>query len=287
MSGPTTMARLRGVRATLPPAEGRIADIVLADPRRVASLTITQLAVEAATSETSVLRLAHRLGHRGYPGLRIALAEAAAAHPDPAPRALADLAHDDSLDDIIDKVAHSAAAAVRDTARRLDRTSVIAAADALVKARRVDLFGVATSGVVALDLQLKLHRIGVMAHAWTDTHLALTSVSLLHPGDVALVVSHMGTTVEALEVLTTAKASGATGIAITNSERSPVAKAADLVLLTAGQEVNLRTAATASRIGALLAVDILFFAVAQHDLASASAAVADTRRAVSRHHRSR
>lgn len=287
MTGEATLSRLRSLRSTLPPAEVRVADLVLSDARRVASLTITQLAAEAATSETSVLRFARRLGLAGYPGLRLALVEAAAAERDRGTRRLTDVSDSDTLDDIVEKVAHADAAAVEDTARRLSRTTLAAIAEAFTAARRVDLFGVATSGLVAADLQLKLHRIGIATHAWTDAHLALTSVSLLGPGDVALVFSHSGTTVEAVEVLEAAKAAGATAVAITNAERSPVAKAADLVLLTSGNETNQRSAATASRIGALTVVDILFLATAQLNLPAATRAVAATKRAVAAHHRSR
>ena len=291
VTGEATLSRLRSLRSTLPPAEVRVADLVLSDARRVASLTITQLAAEAATSETSVLRFARRLGLAGYPGLRLALVEAAAAERDRdrdrGTRRLTDVSDSDTLDDIVEKVAHAGAAAVEDTARRLSRTTLAAVAEAFTAARRVDLFGVAASGLVAADLQLKLHQIGIATHAWTDAHLALTSVSLLGPGDVALVFSHSGTTVEAVEVLEAAKAAGATAVAITNAERSPVAKAADLVLLTSGNETNQRSAATASRIGALTVVDILFLATAQLNLPAATRAVAATKRAVAAHHRSR
>jgi DNA-binding MurR/RpiR family transcriptional regulator len=238
-----------------------------------------------------VLRFARRLGLAGYPGLRLALVEAAAAERDRdrdrGTRRLTDVSDSDTLDDIVEKVAHAGAAAVEDTARRLSRTTLAAVAEAFTAARRVDLFGVAASGLVAADLQLKLHQIGIATHAWTDAHLALTSVSLLGPGDVALVFSHSGTTVEAVEVLEAAKAAGATAVAITNAERSPVAKAADLVLLTSGNETNQRSAATASRIGALTVVDILFLATAQLNLPAATRAVAATKRAVAAHHRSR
>ncbi len=58
--------------------------------------------------------------------------------------------------------------------------------DALVAARRVDVYGVGASGFVALDFQQKLHRIGRVAFAWPDPHMALTSAALLDPGDVAV-----------------------------------------------------------------------------------------------------
>ena len=58
----------------------------------------------------------------------------------------------------------------------------------------MDIYGIAASAVVGTDLQQKLHRIGVVAFAWNDPHLALTSATLLGKGDVAIGISHSGTT---------------------------------------------------------------------------------------------
>lgn len=280
------MALLRAAWSTLPPAEQRVADIVLDSPRRAASLTITQLSAAAQTSGTSVLRLARRLGLTGYPELRIALAEASAQAPGWRHQ-LSELEATDSVDAVVSKVAHADATAVEDTAQRLDRAEVAAVAKALAAAGRVDIVGIGASALVASDLQLKLHRIGRLAFAWVDPHLALTSASLLEPGDVAVAVSHSGTTVEPLEVLRQARQNGATTVAITNAPASPLGRAADHVLTTAATETALRSGATASRIAALVVVDILFLVTAQHDLDQALAAVTRTRAAVAGHHQSR
>src|SRR3954465_8566587 len=79
------LIRLRGIKPSPPPAEDRVADIVLADARRAAGLTlaaarrpggppISELATAARTSETTVLRFCRRLGLPAYPQLRLALA---------------------------------------------------------------------------------------------------------------------------------------------------------------------------------------------------------------------
>ena len=285
---PDTLGRLRGLRASLPPAEQRLADLALSDPRRVAALTITQLAAEADTSETSVLRFTRRLGLSGYPALRLSLAESAGAGGRGGVRHLAEVAGTDDLDAIIEKVLHADAAAVEDTARGLDRGALADAARAINAASRIDLFGVAASGLVVADLQQKLHRLGRPAQESSDVHLALVSASLLGSGDVALAVSHSGTTVEAVEVLHAARERGAATVVITNIPRSPAASAADHVLQTTASESPVRSGAMASRIAALVVVDILFLAVAQGSAPDdISSLLARSRRAVARHHRAR
>ncbi len=260
-----------------------MAERVLADPRAAAALTISELADSAHTSETTVLRFCKRLGMPGYPQLRLALA-AESAQPRLRTVAESDINEHDTIDDIISKVAYADASAVEETAQQLDRAALDQAADAIARATRVDIYGIGASGVVGIDAQQKLHRIGVLAFAWNDPHIALTSATLLKPGDVAIGISHSGTTKETIEALSTARSRGATTIAITNFPLSRLVSTADLVLTTAARETSLRSGATASRIAALTVVDCLYIAVAHRDLERATQAVADTRAAVAGHH---
>lgn len=277
------LVRLRGLRPSLSPAEDRVADRVLADPKAAAALTISELADAASTSETTVLRFCKRLGIPGYPQLRLALA-AESAQPRMLAAADTDINEDDTVDDIISKVAYSDASAVEETAQLLDRVALSKAADAIAAAGRVDFYGIAASGLVGSDAQQKLHRIGIVAFAWNDPHIALTSAAILGPNDVAVGISHSGTTKETIEALAKARNRGATTIAITNFPVSRLAGTADIVLTTAARETSLRSGATASRIAALTVVDCLYIAVAHRDLRRATQAVAETRAAVADHH---
>ncbi len=277
------LVQLRGLRPSLSPAEDRVAERVLADARAAAGLTISELAVQARTSETTVLRFCKRLGLPGYPQLRLALA-AESAQPRSRIVADTDINQDDTIDDIISKVAFTDASAVEETAQQLDRASLAAAADAIAASSRVDIYGIGASAIVGTDAQQKLHRIGVIAFSWNDPHIALTSAALLGKGDVAIGISHSGTTRETIESLGKARRQGATTIALTNFPLSRLVETADIVLTTAARETSLRSGATASRIAALTVVDCLYIAVAQRHLARARKAVADTRAAVSGHH---
>src|SRR3954453_1471705 len=225
------LIRLRGIKPSLSPAEDRVADIVLADARRAAGLTIIGLATAARTSETTVLRFCRRLGLPGYPQLRLALAEES-AHPRTVITSGTDISAKDTIDDIIAKVAFTDASAVEETAQQLDRDALAAAAAAIARAGRVDIYGIGASAVVGTDLQQKLHRIGIVAFAWNDPHIALTSATLLGPGDVAVGISHSGTTTETIEALSAARSTGAHTVAITNFPLSRLAAGARPLLTT-------------------------------------------------------
>lgn len=278
------------IRATLPglaPSERRVAELVVHDPARCAAQTVTELALVSATSQATVARFAKRVGCTGYPELRRALAAAAAAEratrPDTIPGT--DIGADDDAATLIAKVGHLESTAVRDTAAQLDPAAVAAAARAIVAAQRVDVYGVGASAVVAQDLQMKLQRIGLVAQTFGDYHQAVASAALLQHGDVAIAVSHRGTTHETLSALGEARARAATTVAITNFPEAALARAAQIVLTTASRETRLRSGALASRIAALVVVDCLFEATAQHDLPTTRRALQRTLDAVSTHSR--
>jgi len=275
------LVRIRGALPGLQPAEQRVAAAVLDDPAAASGLSVQALAAQASTSTATVLRFCRAVGTEGYPQLRLALAGAAAAEAALEPgQPAGDINATDSLDQVIAKIVHNEARALAETGAQLDRFALRTAVDAIAGARRIDVVGIGASGLVALDLQQKLHRIGLMAFGWTDAHAALTAVALTGPSDVLVAISHSGTTTDVLEPVALAVGRGATTVGLTNFGGSPLAAAAGVVLTTAARELPLRSAATASRIAQLAVVDCLFVGVAQRSYDAAGALLRGTYDAV-------
>jgi DNA-binding MurR/RpiR family transcriptional regulator len=262
----TLLAHVRALTPNLAPAERRVAAAVVQDPAGVAAKTISELAEACRTSGTTVIRFCRAMGFPGYPELRLALAAAAQAGQ---ARGWEDIGSDigphDSIDEIIKKIANADARAVEETAAQLNAETLTAVVDAIVRARRIDIYGVGASAFVALDLQQKLHRIDRIVYAWPDPHSAVTSAALLKRGDVAIGISHTGRTADTVGSLAEARQQQATTVAITNFPGSAIASVADHVLTTAARETTFRSGAMASRIAALTVVDCLFVAVAQRN----------------------
>ncbi|RZU53745.1 RpiR family transcriptional regulator [Krasilnikovia cinnamomea] len=274
--------KARGLLPSLSPAEQRVARVVIDQAGAAARLTITELAARAGTSETTVIRFCRAMGFAGYPAMRLTLAAEAGRSPDDAPAEEigGDISPDDELGEVVKKIAFADARAVEDTAVQLDLAVLRRVVDAVVEARRVDIYGVGASAFVAQDFQQKLHRIGRVAYAWSDLHLALTSAALLDRRDVAFGVSHTGSTMDTLEAFGQARRRGALTVALTNFPKSPIAAAADLVLTTAARETTFRSGATASRLAQLMVVDCVFVGVAQRTYPETRAALEATYEAV-------
>ncbi len=262
----TLLAHVRALMPNLAPAEQRVAAAVVSDPGGVAAKTISELAEACQTSGTTVIRFCRAMGFAGYPELRLALAAAAQASRETGWGDIgSDIGPHDTLDEIVKKIAHADARAVEETAAQLNAATLGQVVEAVVRARRIDIYGIGASAFVALDLQQKLHRIERIVYAWPDPHSAVTSAALLRRGDVAIGISHTGMTADTVGSLAEARSRGATTVAITNFPRSSITRVADYVLTTAARETTFRSGAMASRIAALTVVDCLFVAVAQRN----------------------
>ncbi|MFE2544965.1 MurR/RpiR family transcriptional regulator [Actinacidiphila glaucinigra] len=276
------LVRIRSLLPGLARAEQRVARAVLDSPAQTARRSISEAAAAAGTSETTVIRFCRSIGLDGYPALRIAMAAEAARAGIRAESHLGDdITSTDDLAGIVGKVAFADARAVEETGAQLDVAVLGDVVDAMAGAGRIDVYGVGASAFVAADFQQKLHRIGRVGFAWSDTQIMLTSAAVLGTGDVAFGLSHTGATADTVEALRVARGHGATTVSLTNFPRSPITEVSDLVLTTAARETTFRSGATASRIAQLTVIDCLFIGIAQRHPEQSGKALAATYEAVS------
>lgn len=279
-----TGVKARGLMPSLSPAEQRVAQVVIDEAATAAQLTISELARRAQTSETTVIRFCRAMGFAGYPDLRLTLAAEAGRAREAGTTEEpvgSDISPTDDLGQVVKKIAFADARAVEETAVQLDIAVLERVVDLVAGARRVDIYGVGASAFVANDFQQKLHRIGLVSFAWSDIHLALTSAALLDKRDVAIGISHTGTTLDTIEAFAEAAGHGAQTVALTNFPKSPITRVAQHVLTTAARETTFRSGAMASRLAQLTVVDCIFVGVAQRTYPQTREALEATYEAVS------
>ena len=253
------LIRLRSMIHTLKPAERTIADFVAVDPARVIQMSISELAQLAAVGESTVIRFCRALGYEGYQEFKLRLAQDLV---EPVEYIHGNISFDDSIDELMKKIFQANAKAVEDTKKSLDGAMVEVAAKTLAHARKIDLYGAGYSSFTALDGKLKLARLGLMADCYGDAHLQMMAATSLRTGDVAIGISHTGSTKDVVDSLAAARRCGAVTVAVTNFSPSPLTKAADIVLLTASPETPLGGEVLTSRIAQLCVIDVLSVAVA-------------------------
>ncbi|HEU4540657.1 MAG TPA: MurR/RpiR family transcriptional regulator [Jiangellaceae bacterium] len=280
------LTRIRSVLPELPSALQRVGEQVLSAPAVVARATILETAERSGTSAATVTRFCRALGLPGYSDLRLAMAEETGRSSAVAGWEIdigREIMPTDSLERVLNMITTADIRAIQETAAGLDLAEVDKAADAISRAGRVEVYGIGGSALVAGEMQLCLHRIGIPTWSWSDVHSGLTSASLLTPDDVAIAVSHSGATYETVEMLSTAGSKGTTTVALTSFPNSPLAEVADIVLTTAIHETTFRPDALAARHPQLIVLDLIYVAVAQRRYDTTGEALRATAEAVSGH----
>lgn len=250
---------LKSIYPSLSKKEKRVAEFILENAQKTIYLSITELSDVCKAGEATIIRLAQKLGYSGYQELKLALARDLVS---PDLDLLEDVRPEDDLSTLVQKVRARNIKAINDTTNILDLESLSKAIDFIVNARKVEFYGVGASGFTALDAKYKFLRIGVLCDAFTDPHLQAMSAACLTHEDVAVGISHSGTTRDTIESLKVAKNTGAKTICITNFMRAPITEVADVVLLTSSPETPLTSGAIRSKIAQLHVIDLLFTGVA-------------------------
>ena len=252
---------------SLSEGESKVASVILDDVSAATESTITQLAGRAGTSVATVTRFCRSIGLTGYPQLRRQLAAAverrrARGSAETEHSSLVRLNGADSTADVMVKLAAANVRAIEHTLRRIDAAELDRAVVALGAARRVLVCAVGACAPVAIDAAAKLNLADCSAVVCTDPRTALMNATRCTPDDVALVISHRGHA-ELVDVVAAIGDRGSTVIAITSDGASPIAKRADIVLLSSAHDIiGSGAAGLSSRIALLTIVDALFVSLA-------------------------
>jgi RpiR family transcriptional regulator, carbohydrate utilization regulator len=267
--GPESLLMLDRIRASipaLPPAEQRVARLVLSDPRSFASLPVGELAERSHVSKPTVVRFCRSVGYDGLADFKLKLAGSVNEGVPFVHRAVDD---DDKAGDIVVKVIDNAVSALlkyrNAAASGAIEQAIALLAEAGRTGRKIEFHGVGNSGIVAQDAQHKFFRLGVHAAAVSDGHVQVMSATMLGPGDCAVIISNSGRSRDLLDVAQIAHRKGAAVIVITASG-SPLALLAlspGHVLLAADHPEDFdRYSPMVSRLLHLMIIDILTTGVA-------------------------
>ncbi|WP_411343582.1 MurR/RpiR family transcriptional regulator [Paenibacillus sp. WLX1005] len=240
----------------LSPQERRLAHYILQQPSSIIRLGITQLATQCGISPATVTRFCKTFHFEGFPDFKMKLAAELAQQS--IPGSYQDIIAGNPLSEIVKAIESNHVTSINDTTRLLSLPRLEQAVGYLIRARRIDLYGIATSSIVAQDLYQKLIRIGKNCTAFADSHMQITSASTLTSEDVALAISYSGETKETIDALTCAKENGATTLSITQYSSNPLSSIADISLFSSSLEKGIRRGDMASRIAQLHIIDILF-----------------------------
>ncbi len=243
----------------LAPSQRRVAEYLIDNAAGIIGMPIEQVSAACETSNTTVVRLCKQLGYKGYKGLCNALS-ADLALGGIERFSYEELHQRDDLRAILQNATAYAQAAIADTMRVLHEEDFARVVQAMIGARRVDFYGIGSSGLVAQDAQLKWLRSGKYAQTSADTHTQIVLAASLEPTDVAVLFSYSGETTDTLDTLLAVRETGAMAVSVTRYGNNRLARAADCPLYVASPEKQVRIGAMSSRMAMMHMVDLLFSA---------------------------
>jgi DNA-binding MurR/RpiR family transcriptional regulator len=171
----------------------------------------------------TVIRFCKKLGCRGFQEFKVLMARDAIAQG-----SAASVYSTGPYDLILKRVTED----MNRTAQNLDIRELEKAAMALSKATRVLCIGVASSAPLALSLDWKIKRFGIVSSCISDGYVMAVEASLLRKGSVLVAVSSSGTTKDIVTAARLARDGGATVIAVTNFTKAALVEAAHIRLIT-------------------------------------------------------
>jgi len=276
------LIKIRSKYTSLTDAARRVADFILSNHSEAVYLSITELAKKSGVSESTVTKFIKTIGYNSFHDLRICLARA--------PRntvgediIYGEISLDDDVESICTNVFHNNIDSLRDSLRILDFESVEKAASLMLKARKIDFYGMGSSAVATMNAKMRLYRIGLLCFTYSDPHEQIISASLLKQGDVAVAISNSGKSSDTVKALELAKQSGATTICITNHDDTPITQFADIKLFTSTKDSEELSESLHARIAELSLLDALYVCIASKMKKQALSNLYKTSQAIKNH----
>ena len=271
-----TLAVISDALPQLSGSAQKAAQYIITAPRETINLTITELAVRSGVSEASIVRFAQSLGYSGFHALKIGLAEDLVS---PMLLVNEDLSLDDGAALSVQKAMTTGMRSLEDTVRILDAAVLEAAVQLLCQARRIELFASGNSIPIAMDLNFRLTKIGLHSRFSIDPTVQEMYASLTTAEDVAVGISHTGSSKDAVYALELANSRNAGTICITNHSDSPITRCADYSLFTSTRVSHFREEEMASNLATLALTEALYVGICVQRSDASALAAAKTMRA--------
>lgn len=255
------IAQIHNTFENLTQTEQRIADYILKFPEKCTNMTAKELADVCGTVPSAVNRMCKSIGIQGFAKLKIALASAIAQDgKDNLP-----FNQEDNEKTIFNKVFNSGINTIKNTYQMLDFLNIKIMAEKLASAKRIFVFGVGTSSVIAVDAAYRLSQLDVQAYAYTDILQMGVMAKNMKDGDIAFGISHSGMTKAVVDTMRAAKKAGATTMALTSFAKSFLYNESDYSICVYADEKNYPVEAVSARVAHICIVDALMLTIASYN----------------------
>ncbi|MGM9603631.1 MAG: MurR/RpiR family transcriptional regulator [Faecousia sp.] len=242
---------------TFTTAEKRLADYILSAQDCISRMSISELANACSVADATVSRFCRRLGYKGYPDFKLAVANASVHRLEDNPLS-GEITREDTLETISQKLLNASTMAMTQTREVLSLEAVAQAAAVLRSSTAVLCMGQGGSMLIASEAAHLFSTISGKFRPVSDSHMQAMAAVMMEPTDTILFYSYSGSTLAMLDTLKTARERGGKIILVTRFPNSPGAALADIVLQCGANENPLQSGSVPARIAQMYLTDILF-----------------------------
>lgn len=234
--------------------EKKIADYLLERPDDFLRAYISKLAERIGVAQGSIHNFAKKFSCDGFSALKLRIAKDLQTYQAPENT---NLKQHDSMKGLIRQSIEQSNLNFENTLSLNDEETLIKAAKLLLQAKNIQLYGIYHSGIAAQDFCYQLIQLGIPATFISDPLIGAVSATLLDKDCLMIAISASGRTKEILDTVNYAKEREVPILAITSHQFSPLAKIADLTLLTAADDSFLTGRFQKTRQTQLFIIDAL------------------------------
>lgn len=260
--------------------EQQVARYLIEAPQTVLEMSAQALGKATRTSSATVTRCVHKLGFKGLIDLKLAISNYLPNHQE---SVYQEIQQDEPANEIKNKLFNRAVYTLKTTETLLDDQTLEAVAKKLRQCKKLVVFGVGASHIVAEDLFQKFTRAGKYVVHSSDAHIIATALAGDEDkeGTLMLGISNSGQNQETIKLAQVARHYHVPVIGMTSRKYSELATYADVCLFhDASSDRSLRLAATSSLIAQLITVDTLFYTYLAKDYNNHITHLSQTRDAV-------
>lgn len=238
-------------------SEKRIAKYIINHYDKVVDMTVGELAHVSGVSEASVSRFCKKIGVKGFHHLKISLAKEM-VESDIKNQNLSNRISIDDIPQTLQNILANKIEELSQTVSMMDEKNMEIILNLLKNAKSVQFVAIGNTIPVAMDGAFKFNQIGIPAASTSIWENQIGMIYNMTNEDVMIVISNSGESRGLITAVEAAKEVGVTTIAITNNERSTIAKACDYHITTATREKLFLDGYCFSRVSATTVIEILY-----------------------------
>lgn len=222
------LAKIQARKNFMSKTERKIAEVILKDPESFIKYSAIELSSIAEVSQGSINNFSKKFADGGYAELKVKIATELKSYKESYTDATM---ADDSISEIMKISAKNISTAFLHTQQINSEESLRNVSKLIMGAKKIEVYGIAQSGVVAEDFAYQLLRLGYSVKCVTKALICPVSAMALDSDSLVIAVSITGRTSDVYDGVRIAKENGAKCICITRNDKSPVAKLCDEVLV--------------------------------------------------------